>query len=483
MEDSPLSPTAIKSEPVDIPSSKKPKMLPPEEMSPLDFYRNQQMLLAAQLRNQNLPAFRPWDLLQQQQATTGTTKRVQMLPFNLPFNEQFTEPPVLQNPDRVVRLTDTQRFETNYQPNVALAPRKGNFPKERNTANGVEKLEHVHRSSSIERTVVAMIKQEPEIKQEPPSTPPDIQSPEPRYSPQSAATSSQANTMNNNNPTTPVSPELSQSGSNEITSSTSPVPAINNIVLNNDSASIKKHESITSPPIPASHLQQMERQLSQQEHQILRRGTPIPTENIHHRSHQISPLVKTNGSCPVVSTLAGSELELSTDTDDESVAGEPDSSNTPYEIPSEFLKDVRPDHREKIIIAIKSLIQESELARRENEHLRHELQKKNDHIDELIQKYDALRHQFEQHHYEVQAQQNRSLMKMEPTVITTRPEINYEVDRRNGYSNDKQTSEIIIKPFKKSLRRSPEDTVVIMQPKRDEIKILTNGELVRSTVN
>lgn len=33
-----------------------------------------------------------------------------------------TDPPVLQNPERVVRMSESERFETSYQPNVALAP-------------------------------------------------------------------------------------------------------------------------------------------------------------------------------------------------------------------------------------------------------------------------------------------------------------------------------------------------------------------------
>lgn len=207
--------------------------------------------------------------------------------------------------------------------------------------------------------------------------------------------------------------------------------------------------------------------------------------------------------------MVGSELELSTDTDDESIAGEPDSSNTPYEIPSEFLKDVRPDHREKLINVIKALVQENVVARQENESIRIDLQRKCDQYDELLQKYKTLQQQIDDEHQYHDIPNNRQLLiatgagnaTLEPSVITTkRPEINnyddnaspphHLIERRNGYAanntteNNKPTSEIIIKPHKKSLRRSPEETVVIMQPKREgEIKILTNGELVRSAVN
>lgn len=543
----------------DIPSVKKQK-LSPEEMSSLEMYH--QHVLAAQMRySQMPPAFRPWTLQQQlaaaaraQQpppqsptsvastAAINPKRRIQMLPFNGAINpEGFTEPPILQNPDKVVRMTDSQPFQSSLQPNVALAPRKMVTLKEHHHESR-EKEERNGCSRdippSVDRTI--SIKTEPQIKQEPPSTPPDmIQSPEIRYSPAGTTTHHRAS-----NNVTPASPEVSQSGSNEITSSTSPVPAI----THDTSTIIKKQESLSPPPS-----QQLDQELHHSSHRLhhnhhlihassvsagqqtgmllhhhhhhptmghIRRGTPIPTENIHHRSQQLSsvspPSTKING---VVSTMVGSELELSTDTDDESIAGEPDSSNTPYEIPSEFLKDVRPDHREKLINVIKALVQENVVARQENvvarqenETIRIELQRKCDQFDELLQKYKTLQLQFDQEHQYRDISNNRQLLSsgnaagnngtLEPSVITTkRPEINnYNSDdspptpphhlneRRNGYSNtaenNKATSDIIIKPHKKCLRRSTDETVVIMQPKREgDLKILTNGDLVRSAVN
>lgn len=35
---------------------------------------------------------------------------------------RYGDPPVLQNPERVVPLSDSERFERSFQPNVALAP-------------------------------------------------------------------------------------------------------------------------------------------------------------------------------------------------------------------------------------------------------------------------------------------------------------------------------------------------------------------------
>lgn len=581
LDDPALSPQSTPLLPDDIPCTKKQK-LSPEELS-MEMYHQQ--ILAAQLRYPQMPAaFRPWALQQQlaaaaaarahppQQSPTGGggggsgvvgKRRIQMLPFNAAINsEGFAEPPILQNPDKVVRMTDSQTFQSSLQPNVALAPRKMVTIKEhhhhqhhsQNESRTKEEQndETRDRPSSIDRTI--NIKTEPQIKQEPPGTPPDmIISPEIRYSPAGTTTTTTQCLQRESNNVTPGSPtEVSPSGSNEITSSTSPVPAITNHDAN---AFIKKQESL-SPPPPSNNTQQQDHELHHSTHRLhhnhhmlhssgtpigqpivmhhhhhhpsmgqMRRGTPIPTENIHHRSQHLStsssvspPTTKMNG---VVSTMVGSELELSTDTDDESIAGEPDSSNTPYEIPNEFLKDVRPDHREKLINVIKALVQENVVARQENETIRIELQRKCDQFEELLQKYKVLQQQFEQEHHQYHDfPNNRQLISSggatvattEQSVITTKkPDINnydnndrqsssspqlphpppsshHLIERRNGYSNatekNKPTSEIIIKPFKKSLRRSPEETVVIMQPKREgEIKILTNGELVRSTVN
>lgn len=552
LDDPTLSPQSTPLLSEDIPSVKKQK-ISPEEMSSLEMYHHH--VLAAQMRFSQMPAaFRPWTLQQQlaaaaraqqpppQSPTSVPTvsainpkRRIQMLPFNGVINpEGFTEPPILQNPDKVVRMTDSQPFQSSLQPNVALAPRKmatlkehHHESREKEERNGISR----DRSPSVDRTI--NIKTEPQIKQEPPSTPPDmVQSPEIRYSP--AGTTTHHRTSNN---VTPASPEVSQSGSNEITSSTSPVPAITHDTSN----IIKKQESLSPPPSqqPDQELHHSSHRLHHNHHLLhagsigadqqtgillhhhhhhptmgqIRRGTPIPTENIHHRSQQLSsvspPSSKING---IVSTMVGSELELSTDTDDESIAGEPDSSNTPYEIPSEFLKDVRPDHREKLINVIKALVQENVVARQENETIRIELQRKCDQYEELLQKYKSLQKQFDHEHQYHDISNNRQLLisgnaagnnaTLEPSVITTkRPEINnysnddsppspphHLIERRNGYSNlaenNKSTSEIIIKPHKKSLRRNTEETVVIMQPKREsDMKILTNGDLVRSAVN
>uniref|UniRef100_A0A336KDJ3 CSON007852 protein n=1 Tax=Culicoides sonorensis TaxID=179676 RepID=A0A336KDJ3_CULSO len=579
LDDPSLSPQSNPLISEDIPSVKKQK-LSPEEMQSLEIYN--QHFLAAQMRYPQMPAaFRPWALQQQLAAVAraqqqqqqqpppppssnavnaiNPKRRIQMLPFNPAINpEVFTEPPILQNPDKVVRISDSQQFQSSLQPNVALAPRKMvkeqeqrshhhhhqhhhsqhnvNDSREKDERNNGERNSR-ERPPSIDRTI--NIKTEPQIKQEPPGTPPDmLQSPDIRYSPAGTTTHSHhhLNQHRSSNNVTPVSPqEVSQSGSNEITSSTSPVPAIKHDTSTNI---IKKQESL-SPSPPSSqdqdlHHHQMHRHhnshMVNHHHQMLhtggnvhqqsdigmhhnptmtqiRRGTPIPTENIHHRSQQLS--TSSSVSPPTKINGIASELELSTDTDDESIAGEPDSSNTPYEIPSEFLKDVQPDHREKLINVIKALVRESVTARQENETIRIELQRKCDQYEELLQKYKSLQQQFDLianssgSDTSITTKTNSQIVHDSSVIAKTRPDINNfnnnkndqraspsqspsqnHVERRNGYmstptpDNTKPTSEIIIKPFKKSLRRSPEETVVIMQPKREgEIKILTNGEL------
>lgn len=446
MIDDPLL-APVKSEPVDIPSKK---------VKVLDEYNNAQIDLQRHLmffRQQQLP-FIPWPIPPPPGAATSLTT----LPYSLPqfSSEQFTEPPVLQNPERVVRLSESQRFESSFQPNVALAPRKQIKEKEQT------REQQPPRPPS---GVIAVIKQEPEIKEEPPSTPPDvIQSPEPRYSPANGILNATSTA------TSAASPEISQSGSNEITSSTSPVPAINNTSESNNQLNVvSKQESVSPTPPPVGG-----------------RKTES-TDSIHHRS-QVSPVVHKNGTCPV--TTHGSELELSTDTDDESLAGEPDSSCVTFDLAGDILKDVRPEQRDKLLNFVKMLIQESSQAkqfRADNEQLRLQLQNRDEQIEQLIQKNELLRKQLEQyesHQAEAkvavtQHQQIQSSVIARPETTNSNFETTKLVEHRNGFT-DKSTSEYIIKPLKKSLRRSPEDTVVIMQPKRDEIKIVTNGELVRS---
>ena len=74
----------------------------------------------------------------------------------IPYLSQ--EPPILQNPERVVRSTECERFERSFQPNVALAPRK--IPS--------QSRDHTEQRDIREKSV---IKCDIQIKQERPATP------------------------------------------------------------------------------------------------------------------------------------------------------------------------------------------------------------------------------------------------------------------------------------------------------------------------
>lgn len=82
-----------------------------------------------------------------------------------------------------------------------------------------------------------------------------------------------------------------------------------------------------------------------------------------------------------------SEFELSTDTDDDSLVGEADSSNhsSPLDIASEALKDVNVKDREKVLSIIKVLLHENLQISVKNANLVRELQRKKDEIADLLQ--------------------------------------------------------------------------------------------------
>uniref|UniRef100_A0A1B0GLF3 Uncharacterized protein n=1 Tax=Lutzomyia longipalpis TaxID=7200 RepID=A0A1B0GLF3_LUTLO len=330
---------------------------------------------------------------------TAHTKHLAHLSYSnvpgLPYLSQ--EPPILQNPERVVRLSECERFERTFQPNVALAPRRVNgltkelSPRETTrivTTDIPIKLERV--TSPRENTLVGA-------------------------SPELRVTSPAGDGA-------PVSPEQ-MSGSNEITSSTSPVPLTGSQVMTNGVS--------PSPPrsAPDSH-------------------PPGHAVHLHHNHHQASgaaAVVLKNGGTPA---LAGNpEFELSTDTDDDSLTGEADSSITgsPWDVAAvaEALKDASPGDRDKVLHIIKVLVQENMQLRRcsaENVRLVQELRQKDDQIAELLLE-----------------QQRRQLPPPEPVtrvVVKSEPP---EVSK---------TTEVIMKPLKKSARRSPEDTVVVMPPNK-----------------
>ncbi|CAO1371202.1 unnamed protein product [Diamesa hyperborea] len=246
----------------------------------------------------------------------------------MPYLTPSQEPPILQNPERVVRVSECERFERSFQPNVALAPRQNLLTKERDP----EKDELMNHQSSV-------IKCDIQIKQERPSTPMSVcnESPELRNtSPETTDNTSTTMTMTMMTTTVatappPISPE-GQSGSNEITSSTSPIPTL---IPN-------KLESISPPPRPTSQTS------PSRSHHML--NSHHHNHHHNHNNHKSSPKPQSmvngvsggnnnnnnnlnnnlnnnnnnkNGNAPII---GNPEFELSTDTDEESL-GEPDSSN------------------------------------------------------------------------------------------------------------------------------------------------------------
>ncbi|GAB0089374.1 hypothetical protein DMENIID0001_039020 [Sergentomyia squamirostris] len=379
---------------IDIPQ-KKSKLIDDTAYG-LDYhsYHPYAQFYAHQLRQQHqhqLSAFRPWTPLTPKHLAHLTYSNVPGLPY------LSQEPPILQNPERVVRMSECERFERTFQPNVALAPRR---------VNGLSK-----ELSPRDRIITTDIP----IKIERVTSPPENLA---GTSPELRVTSPAADGA-------PVSPEQ-MSGSNEITSSTSPVPLTNNQVTTNGVSS--------SPPRSA------------------------PDIHLHHNNHQVTGVTATsvvlkNGGPGV---LGGNpEFELSTDTDDDSLTGEADSSitGTPWDIGAvaEALKDVAPTDRDRVLHIIKFLVQENMQLRQctaENARL---LRQKDDQIAELLLE-----------------QQRRQLPPPPPPPPEPLKAVMMVVKNEPTPPDvvASKTTEVIMKPLKKSARRSPEDTVVVMPPNK-----------------
>lgn len=103
------------------------------------------------------------------------------------------------------------------------------------------------------------------------------------------------------------------------------------------------------------------------------------TESRPYHYHPYNRYNKLNG--------LSSEFELSTDTDDDSLVGEADSSNhlSPLDIASEALKDADQKDREKVLNIIKMLLHENLQISLKNANLLRELQRKDDEIADLVQ--------------------------------------------------------------------------------------------------
>lgn len=523
-----------KQEPIDIPL-KKAKFI--DEKYLLD-YQYQAMILA-QYR-QAPHSFRPWTQLVPPPivplVAAGTTKHLPHLPYaaSLPYLSQ--EPPILQNPERVVRLSECERFEQTYQPNVALKPRNKNVNSSSSTtssstpmtaaSNAIKERE---RDSSrnrdydccdgdrnIERLQTDSI--DIKIKQERPNTPIEdgtSQSPESRMeSPPSSAVVA--------NPTAPISPEGQSGSSNEITSSTSPVPATTSHKQQQNETTSTIHSPKTPPPpIDNHHIHHM---LRSHHHHSTKPTTDThhqPLQNSHHNSHHIRHSTSlTNGTYNHhlkfngASHLNNSEFELSTDTDDDSLAGEADSSNNtaPLDIAIEALKDTRPQDRDKVLHIIKMLLHENIQMTLKHNKLLQELRRKDDEITDLLQ-LNRVNHKSPIIKSEemVSVTTPAATVDSKKPVITVSPIAKTTIIEVGGSINTstesplpattkanttvttvstatsvvepkkKSETEVIRMPLKKSARRSPEETVVIIQPhkKREDVREKTLDKVAR----
>lgn len=189
-----------KKEPLDIPL-KKAKML--EDKFIMDY---QYQVLLAQYQRQSYHSFRPWTSSIGGVPIGAVSKHI---PHNLPFSVSTAlpylsqEPPVLQNPERVVRVSECQRYEQSYQPNVALAPRNGS---KSSSSTGIKvDAEHGDYENNNEtrdardRPLAMDVK----IKEERPQTPSDES-----HSPESCITSGGATAVENTQHTIHSTPNV-----------------------------------------------------------------------------------------------------------------------------------------------------------------------------------------------------------------------------------------------------------------------------------
>lgn len=525
-----------KKEPLDIPL-KKAKYV--DENYLLDYQQYQAMILAAQYRHP-YHGFRPWAQLIPPQpmsaASAATAKHLPHMPYgpavnaiSLPYLSQ--EPPVLQNPERVVRLSECERFEQSYQPNVALVPRvgckSGSTTTTTGLVNGKERdkndfecgggggpgLDRDHNRDEND-AIDADVK----IKKERPQTPSEESiSPEPRSESPRLLAPSLPPIVN----PAPISPEGQSGSSNEITSSTSPVPA-------STTASHKPNEPTKSSPPPSSidnhHIHHL---MLRSHHQLSKTSSTGPLHQMHHHgdSNNLDSRVSlTNGiyhhQHHKVNGIAGSsEFELSTDTDDDSLVGEADSSNNiaTLDIAIEALKDTRPQERDKVLSIIKALLSENIQANVKNAKLKQELRRKEDEIAELQRKSNNDSTNSSQcssnnanttttttttEPAPIKASSDQSMVidaasttkmpstppKMDASTVTVANittattiievgtgaiELSKSLTIAAPEPRKKSETEVIRMPLKKSARRSPaEETLVIMQPHklRDEAR-------------
>lgn len=361
-----------KREPLDIPL-KKARLIDEKYLAD---YQCQAMMLN-QYRLQKY-SFRPWTELGTPLSALGPTassKYSSHLPYgavsasgvSLPYFTQ--EPPMLQNPDRVVRYSDLEHFEQSYQPNVALAPRYSTkstrpFSFSRNR----KERDREYDASSHDREHVISINVK--IKQERPQTPTEEpQSPEFQIETPIISTSYKSIP-------TPLSPDGKSGSSNEITSSTSPLPSVKRVHI---------ADKITPPSADNSQLHHFLRRSHSKARISAALSRIKGTKRLSFNNDM--PHSKTKSRTHQTTGEIVSEFELSTDTEDDSLVGDADSTNNiaPLDIAYEALKNTEPQERDKVISIIKMLLDENMRINNKNSELMQELQSKEEKIFHLLQ--------------------------------------------------------------------------------------------------
>jgi hypothetical protein len=370
---------------------------------------------------------------QQQQWMLSSSPKHIIPPFptaqsTLPYTQ---EPPILQNPERVVRQSECERFERSYQPNVALAPRQTILTREREKEEGRDNC-------------ATVIKSEMQIKQERPSTPINDSSPPSIRNNSPETTSTNGGNMSTAAAAAPISPE-GQSGSNEITSSTSPVPA-SILIPNNKQDSVSPHSSpsLTSPP-PRSHL-------------IHNKSPPVVVTLITNQPTM-------NGIKKKVPLGSNPDFEMSQDMDEDSLTGEPDSSNLngihaqqpAYELVRILLKNNSTEDHSRILDIFKYM--DKELARLREIHKKEliDFQAKSMlNEEELRRKIDSLQLQLSQQRVVNGNASNiiatSCLSSSSSSSSSISSNSSYEYDRNERRNSIVEKPNVIIKPLKKSWR-------------------------------
>ncbi|XP_034126341.1 ski-like protein isoform X2 [Drosophila guanche] len=166
----------------------------------------------------------------------------------------------------------------------------------------------------------------------------------------------------------------------------------------------------------------------------------------------------------------GSEFELSTDTDDDSLNGEPDSSAMlpPWEQAVECLRETRPRDRERVLQLLQRLLQENQQFRYNSMQQSDLLHKQDAHIADLTEQLQRYRRQFEDLDCKVELRrvvpfkQQTQLREEqldagedEDLEEEQEQEQEQEEEDRANNNNQQEQQQQLMKPLANGLRRSP----------------------------